>query len=298
MSIAPVVLFVYNRLEHTKNTIDSLIKNNLSDRTELFIFSDYYKTEFEKQKVFEVRNYIHSIKGFKNINIIERDNNLGLAKSIISGVSQVINIYKKIIVLEDDLITAPNFIEYMNYALNKYEENKSVYSVTGYSFLNNLKESTIPSTYFAKLTCSWSWGTWYDRWEKFDVDANGWKKIMTDKKLKNLFNYDSTYDYSTMIKKQMDGKIDSWAIRWYFTVFQNEGLTLYPRQSLVNNTGFDGSGTHCGIEDQKFILTDFNNIEYTDEIIEKPELRELIKLELKNNRVPLIKKIINKLKKW
>ena len=242
-NLAPIVLFVYNRLEHTKKTIEALKKNHLAEESELFIYSDGPKRDDDIIKVKAVRNYIHQAEGFKQINIREREKNYGLAQSVVLGVNEVISQYGKVIVLEDDLITDSNFLTYMNYGLNKYQNDSQVYSITGYSFLKKGLEND--ETYFLKIFSSWSWGTWKDRWKKYDSDCEDWVVLKRDRRLRRKFDYDYSYPYYYLFKSQMsDDTTNSWAIKWYWTIFKNEGLTLYPPISLVNNEGFDGSGEH------------------------------------------------------
>ena len=253
---APIVLFVYNRLEHTKRTIEALQKNNNASKHELFIFSDGPKRG-EEENIKQLRNYLEEIEGFKNVNIINSPRNKGLANSVIDGVTQIIEIFGKVIVLEDDLICAPSFLDYMDEALILYEGQKQVYSITGYSYLSEEEKQNVPDTYFLPIMSSWSWATWKDRWDKFDSKAKGYTKLHKDKRLRSKFNYFDSYDWASMLENQMKSrfiqfltrsrKIDSWAIRWYWTLFNNNGLSLFPRDSLVINIGMDGSGTHCGV---------------------------------------------------
>lgn len=288
---APIIVFVYNRPEHTKKTIDALKENILAQESNLFIFSDGPKTGEEK-KVKEVRNYLKEITGFKNIRIIEREENLGLAQSVILGVTDVVSQYGKVIVLEDDIICTQYFLLYMNTALKKYEENKKVYSVSGYSYLKERYKGNIPDTYFLNIISSWSWGTWADRWEWFEASAKGYQRLRWDFFLRRKFNYDNTCNYYTMIirqmmqKKQKNGKkIDSWAIRWYWTCFKNNGVNLYPRDSFVENIGFDGSGVHCGKKTTNISLNSKDlfktSFEFSELIEEKRWIRSRVKKSLK-----------------
>lgn len=278
-NLAPIVLFVYNRPWHTQQTVEALQKNELAQESELFIYCDAAKNDAVKQSVQDVRSYIQSIDGFKKITIIEREKNWGLANSIIDGVTKIVNQYGKIIVLEDDLVASPYFLRFMNEALTKYKNELSVFSITGYSHSNDIEK--IDSTYFLRLTSSWSWGTWKDKWKHFSHDPDILKLC---NKSKHRFNYDSSYDYSSMSDLQLKGEIDSWAIYWYASVFLKDGLTLYPKKSLIQNIGFDGSGTHCGINDRNEIASDVYH-ELTEDVFEKASIRQIIARILKQQTV-------------
>lgn len=294
--LSPVVLFVYNRIEHTKRTIEALLRNDLASESELYIYSDGPK-EGEQGKVEGVREYIRTIKGFKNVYIQEHEKNWGLAGSIIAGVTEVLQIHEKIIVLEDDLVCAEGFLRFMNEALDKYESEKKVFSITGYSFFSSADAKKIPDTYFLALTSSWSWATWKDRWQYFDSKATGYMQMRWNRRLRKAFNYDDTYNYYSMIRNQMKRsswltrvtgktKTDSWAIRWYWSVFRLGGVTLYPRESFVINEGFDGSGTHCSnVTGDKFgrasLGTVDSDMKYEDVIEEQKWIREKVKEVLK-----------------
>ena len=278
MELAPIVLFVFNRPFHTRLTVEALKVNLLSEKSELIIFSDGPRFEADNEKVNAVREYIRNIDGFKNITVVERESNFGLARSIADGVTDAVNRFGKIIVIEDDLVTHFQFLEYMNNALNKYESYKKVFSITGYSHMRKADRiSRLNDTYFLRLTNSWSWATWKDRWDLFDTDLTGWEKMVSDKKLRKSFNYENTYDYFSMVKNQINGEIDSWAIKWYWTVFKNRGLTLYPRYSLVKNIGGDGSGTHDNALDDVNFRGDMKyEFSYTDDILEQKHFSDEI----------------------
>lgn len=239
---APIVLFVYNRLTHTHRTVDALLKNGLAKESDLIIYSDAPKKPEAADAVHEVREYIRTITGFHSVSIVERDRNYGLANSIIDGVTSVVNKYGRIIVLEDDLVVTPHFLGFMNRALDRYENESKVIQVSGYMF--PVKIDIDEDALFLPLCTSWGWATWQRAWQLFDPDAKGYAKLKAAPALRNRFNLDGAYDYYSMLKAQLEGRVDSWAIRWYLATFLFEGLTLYPRQSLVTNAGFDGSGTH------------------------------------------------------
>ena len=241
--LAPIVLFVYNRPWHTAQTLDALKKNDLAPESELFIFSDGPKNGQAQEKVFEVRKYLKTVTGFKNITIIEKETNVGLANSVISGVTEIVNQYGKIIVLEDDLLTSPYFLTYMNTALDLYEHEEKVMQISGYMFPVNL--NTNYDAVFLPFTSSWGWATWKRAWDFFDAEASGYQILKTDKKLRNKFDLNNSYPYFHMLLKQMSHEIDSWAIRWYWSFFKVNALCLYPKETFVLNIGMDGSGTHC-----------------------------------------------------
>lgn len=247
-TFAPIVLFVYNRPEHTRRTVEALLKNAGAAESELYVFCDAAKNDNVREKVAAVRNYVKTITGFQAVHITEREENLGLADSVISGVTQVVNQYGKVIVMEDDLVTSPYFLEYMNTALEKYEDEKKVFSVTGYSHFPEGNDR-LPDSYFLKVFSSWSWATWKDRWALFDEKASGWEKTKTDRKFRNKVDYGGCFDNSLMLKQQMeDHIIHSWAIRAYWTMFTHDELTLFPNKRLCDNIGFDGTGVHCNTE--------------------------------------------------
>lgn len=240
---APIVVFVYNRLDHTRRTIDSLKQNFLAQDSDLIIFSDASKSENQSGQVAEVRSYINQIEGFKSITIIERKINYGLARSIIDGVTKIVNKYGRVIVLEDDMVTSPHFLTYMNEALNKYADDDRVISIHGYVYPTKEK---LPEAFFLKGADCWGWATWKRGWDLFNPDGRSLLNELKSKKLIKEFDFDGTYSFSKMLKDQITGKNDSWAVRWYASAFLANKLTLYPGKSLVHNIGNDDSGSHCG----------------------------------------------------
>ncbi len=242
-ALAPIVLFVYNRLYHTKKTVESLLLNVQANDSELYIFSDGYKSSLDYEKVNEVRKFINSISGFKKINIIERDKNIGLANSVITGVGSVMEKYDKIIVMEDDLLSTRNFLEYMNNALEYYRESQRVFSVSGYTFPIEIPDSYKYDVYFSPRASSWGWGTWKDKWNKAEWSVPDFKEFIANKESVNKFNLGGN-DLSNMLTRRINGKIDSWAIHWCYTHFKQNAYCLYPIKSKIQNIGADKSGTH------------------------------------------------------
>jgi hypothetical protein len=238
MALAPIVLFTYNRPWHLMQTVSALLKNSLASESEIFIFSDGPKNENDVPKVAEVRKYIKTIKGFKKIEIIERDKNWGLANNIIDGITKVVNQYGKVIVLEDDLVTSPYFLKFMNDGLNIYEEEEKVISVHGYVY----PIKGLPEIFFLRGADCWGWATWKRGWDLFEKDGKKLLDELEKRKLTKLFDFNGAYPYTKMLKDQVEGKVDSWAIRWYASAFIHEKLTLYPGISLVKHIG--DLGTH------------------------------------------------------
>ena len=249
--LAPVVLFVYNREEHTRQTLEALKRNKLAGQSRLFIFSDGAKTEKDELKVKKVRELLRAYRAgedFETIEIMEAEKNQGLASSVIAGVSKIITKYGKVIVLEDDIVTAPNFLVYMNQALDYYEKDPGIWSVSGYTLpLRNLKNYR-EDAFLAYRASSWGWGTWKDRWEPIDWTLPDYSEFKRDKARIRRFCRGGKDLYS-MLERQQKGELDSWAVRWCYWQSKCDMLTVYPRTSLVQNTGCDGSGTHEGNAD-------------------------------------------------
>ena len=243
MTCAPVTLFVYNRPDHTRRTIEALKTNILANESNLIIFSDAPKADAQSENVLEVRKYIRKIEGFKSLTIIERETNFGLARSIIDGVTTIVNKFGRIIVLEDDMVTSPYFLTYMNEALEKYADDESVVSIHGYVY--PVKQS-LPEAFFLPGADCWGWATWSRGWTCFNSDGQFLLDELKRRKLIRAFDFNGAYPFSKMLEGQIKGKNDSWAVRWYASAFLEDKLTLYPGRSLVHNIGNDNSGTHCG----------------------------------------------------
>lgn len=241
MQLAPILLFVYNRHSHTRQTIEALLSNPLAKDSEIFIYSDAPKDQKAQEKVQEVREYIHSITGFKHITIIERERNFGLAENIIDGVTTIINHYDKIIVLEDDLLVSSHFLEYMNDNLELYKDDKEVACITAFNFPLPYPTDFQANTFFIKGADCWTWATWKRAWDKFEKDGKKLLSQIQDKNLQKEFDINGSYPYTQMLQNQIEGKNNSWAIRWYASAFLENMLCLYPKDSLVENIGYDGT---------------------------------------------------------
>lgn len=240
---APILLFVYNRPEHVRRNIQALLKNELAAESELFIYSDAAKDETSQAAVKEVRAFIRSIQGFKKITITERAENWGLARSIIDGVTTQINRYGRVIVLEDDLVVAPHFLQFMNDALETYRDEERVGHIQACDFTH---DPSLPDTFLIKWTGSWGWATWDRAWKHFNADGKALLTELESRKLTYTFDFNGKYGYTRMLRRQIEGKNNSWAIRWNASLFLKDILSLNVGKSLVQNEGFDGSGTNCG----------------------------------------------------
>ncbi|WP_144505658.1 glycosyltransferase [Bacillus mycoides] len=248
-NLAPIVLFVYNRPEHTMQTLASLQKNILASNSELFVFSDAPRNENDTNSVHQVRNIIENIEGFKKVTIIKAKYNKGLANSVISGIADIVNEYGKVIVLEDDLIASSNFLRYMNEALNVYSENPSIWSISGYTPDIKFPKGYIDDIYLSPRGCSWGWATWKNRWDLVDWNVPDYDFFKQNTKRRKDFNMGGN-DLSYMLDDQMTGRINSWAIRWVYSQHIHSKYTIYPVNSLVSNIGLDFSGTHSTNSDK------------------------------------------------
>ncbi len=258
---APIILFVYNRPWHTQQTVEALQKNELATESELFIFADGPKanaTEEQKEKIRQVSEYISKIDGFKSITIYEAKQNIGCADSIIQGISSVFERYNKVIVVEDDIVTSKFFLRFMNEALDFFENDERVFSVSGYTFPN--KTMKIPANYKKDIYLSyrhssWGWGTWKDRWNSVDWEIRDFKEFSENIELQKAFNRGGS-DMSGMLNAQMEGRIDAWDIRFDYSLFKQNKFNIYPIKSLVTNIGLDSSGTHTGVDEKLITILD------------------------------------------
>jgi hypothetical protein len=241
---APIALFAYNRVVHLRRTIEALRQNAESSVSLLCVFSDAPKTERERDAVNAVRQYVRDIDGFAAVHIVEQNENYGLARSIITGVTHVCNEYGRVIVLEDDMVISRYFLRFMNDALERYESDERVISIHGYVYPI---ERSLPESWFLKAAHCWGWATWRRGWECFEPDGQRLLDELKRRGLSKQFDFDGSYPYTQMLQDQINGRNNSWAIRWYASAFLQDKLTLYPGRNLVYNTGMDGTGTHCSV---------------------------------------------------
>lgn len=279
--LAPIILFVYNRPLHTQYTVEALKKNYLANESDLFIYSDAPKKEKSIENVAEVRKYIRTIEGFKRVTIIERDKNWGLANSIIDGVTKTVEKYGRIIVLEDDLVTSPYFLLFMNRGLEFYQNNYKIMSISGYALpptYMKFPKNFTDDVYLNYRNSSWGWATWANRWNLVDWDIEDFHQFMSNPEQQKLFNRGGE-DLTNMLKSQMEGKIDSWSIRFSYAHFNQRMYSICPRYSYVNNIGNDGTGTHCG--KTNIFENDLSKAKQTCNFIKDIQIKEDVMVEFR-----------------
>lgn len=303
MSTAPIILFVYNRPDHTLGTLKALENNNLASESELFIYADAAKNEQSKAAVEQVREIISRNWKFKTVTLILRESNCGLAANVIDGVTKIVKQYGQVIVLEDDLVTSPFALQYFNDALELYRHQDQVMQISGYGY--PVKDiETLPETFFFRVANSWGWATWDRAWNHFNSDINNLTDDFTADQI-HQFSIEGKENFWKQVKEFKAGKINSWAIRWYASVFKNNGLVLYPRNSLTQNIGNDGSGTHTAAETTyQVVLANKKITQFPQEIQEHAQAYQSIKYFYAHRKGSLLqrgirfaKKKLNELKK-
>jgi hypothetical protein len=291
--LAPIVLFVYNRPDHTNETLQALQKNTLSQDSELFIYADAAKNETAQRQVDEVREVIYGISGFKKVTVIQQEKNIGLANSIIGGVSEIVKKYGKIIVIEDDLVTSPYFLKFMNSALDFYAEKKGVWHISGWNY--PIETAGLADTFLWRTMNCWGWATWNDRWGKFEKNTDRLIDSFNSEQIKS-FNLDGYENFWGQVLANKEGRINTWAIYWYASIFNNNGLCLNPSETFVSNIGLDGSGVHCGVNASYVAnLNGKNNIKFETILEENGLVLERIQLFYKKMKKSLFVRIVNKI---
>ena len=292
---APIALFVYNRPEHTRQTIEALRENSLARQSDLVIFSDAPKNPKASAAVAEVREHIRTVDGFKSVTIVEREENWGLARSIISGVTLLCEKYGRAIVLEDDLVSSPFFLTFMNEALDLYAGNSEVMHISGSTYPVEIDERS--TSYFLKIPLCWGWATWDRAWSKFSKDIAVMERFTPA--MISRFNFDGTNPtYWGQLQANRDGRINTWFIFWYAHLFLTNGLALFPKQSLLQNIGMDGTGVPCDVNDAFFIEMTTNRIELKPLALEESASAfERHKRYFKKLQPTILARAINKLKR-
>lgn len=295
-SLAPVVLFVYARADHTQLTLNALAANPEAKETDLIIYADAARHDKDAAAVQAVRAVISNVRGFKSVTLHLREKNVGLARNIIEGVSNVTQQYGRVIVLEDDIVTSPAFLGFMNAALDKYQTKPNVWHISGWNY--PIETDGLDDAFFWRLMNCWGWATWVDKWQHFNKDPQRLIDSWSDKQ-KHYFDLDGSGVFWSQVTNNQIGKINTWAIFWYATIYENRGLCLNPSKSYVDNIGLDGSGVHCG--NSKTLTTVQNKLCITSqltwplEIAESAKAVEAIKLYYKKQQKSFIVRATNKL---
>lgn len=294
MSHAPILLFVYRRPDHTRLVLEALRRNPEAASSELFIYSDGPKNREVGPLVDAVRELCRNTKGFARITLIERSANWGLGKSVIAGVTEVCAAKGRVIVLEDDIIVSPHFLAYMNEALDRYAAEERVMQISAHLF--PVPWAAPHDAAFLPMTDCLGWGTWQRAWAAFDPEIGGYPQLAADRSLQRTFDLDGSYPYFRMLQQQREGKVDSWAIRWWLSVFHEGGATLFPAKSLVHNIGFDGTGTNgvpAGTNtsiDESFIVKDYPA--YSLDLIQFKQIKNYLARSFQR------RSLLHRLKEW
>lgn len=285
-NLAPICLFAFNRPEHTRQTLAALAESPLAAHSDLIVYLDGPRTEAEGALVDAVAQVVEAQEGFASVSLNRREANAGLARSIQDGVSAVMQSRGKAIVVEDDIVTSPAFLSYMNLALDRYEADRRVWHIAGYNEdLAPLQDR--PGPMFWRFMSCWGWASWADRWQHFERDP---EKLVSEFSAEDIhrLNLDGAEDFWSQVLGNLRGEIRTWAIFWYVTIFRNGGLCLSPCQSYAQNIGFDGSGTHCGTSEpsaERVLNLDFNPL-LPDDVAEDRAALEALRRYFIDRRPP------------
>lgn len=290
MTPAPIVVFSYNRPDHLRATIEALSTNALAAESELIVYSDGPRKEADVAPIESIRSYLTTLQGFRSVRTVAAPKNKGLARSVIDGVTEVLELYGRIIVMEDDLLCTPDFLSYMNSALHTFGENSLVFSVSGYSFGTNTVANYTEDTALVFRASSLGWGTWKDRWEKVDWEVSDFQEFLGNYDRRNQLK-NAGEDILPMIIKQQRGLINSWAVRWTYHHVKYGGYCLIPVRSKIRTIGDDGSGSNPAAATlRQDIAYGPGPIRLNPDITPNPAITAFIQ---QNNRPSIYRKIIN-----
>ena len=245
VSYAPIAVLAYNRPRHFARAVQALGRDPLARNSDLWVFCDGARASADAQAVGEVRDLAQHIDGFRSVSVVQRKENLGLASSVVSAVTQLCAQHGRAIVLEDDLLVSGHFLSYMNAALDRYADEPRVMSISAYMYPVSAP-NRLPDAFFCRFPSSWGWATWQRAWGHFEPDGAGLLARLDASGSGGAFDLEGSYPYRDHMAKQASGELDVWAVRWYASMFLRNGLCLFPSRSLVQNGGMDGSGMHCG----------------------------------------------------
>jgi hypothetical protein len=246
----PVAIFAYKRPLHLKRVVDSVRCNPEAVETDLFIFCDGAAHPDDESAVLQVRELAKAVNGFRSVTVVERETNYGLSRSITEGVGRICSEYGRTAVIEDDVLVSSCFLSWINVALDKYENEERVMSVGCYVYPTRVE---LPETFFLSLPDCWGWAVWQRSWLRYRSDGAVLLKELHARNLTYFFDFEGAYPYTNMLSNQVRGENDSWAIKWSASVLLAGGLTIYPKRSMTQNIGFDGSGTNCDASRAYFV---------------------------------------------
>ena len=290
--LAPIAIFAYKRPEHVRRLIGSLKANKLFALSAIYAFCDGPRGPKDAAAVSETRAVLR-VALPDRAQIVESETNRGLARSIIHGVSLCCAAHGRVIVLEDDLVLSPHFLDFVNAALDRYADEPRVYHVSGYRYPVPLAEAP----QFFRLPCSWGWATWDRAWAHFDPDVNALEVRLRKEGLVWEFDVGGSFPFFRMLQRQARGKVDSWAIRWYASVFLRQGLAIYPNISQVLNGGFDGTGEHCGHASAYDVALGRPSLNWPAEVMEDQDHLQWIRSFFQSETPTLSQRIHNKLRR-
>lgn len=295
--LAPIVLFAFNRPKHTAETLMALKRSHLAAQSDLFVFLDGPRNDEDKQNISDVRSVVENTDNFKSVKIIQRHENIGLANSILQGVTDIIQQRGRVIVLEDDIVVSPGFLMLMNEALDRYISDKNVWHISGYN--EDIDDQEEERTFFWRVMRCWGWATWGDRWSHYTKDTKCLISRFTQPDI-HRFNLDNHEDFWSQVLLNDTGKLNTWAIFWYATIFINNGLCLNPTVSHVKNIGFDGSGTHCSHDSGKHSIKRLNTSTqflFPSHSVEDTEIVDKIKQHYNKHRITFADKVVRRVSK-
>lgn len=239
---APIALFAYNRPEHLARTLSALARNEGADRSALIAYCDAPANDEDSRKVEAVRTMLAAARGFASVEIVRRDQHLGLSRSLIRGIAEMVATFGRTVVMEDDLVTSPAFLSFLNAGLDLYADDEEVASIQGYWFGT---QAMLPEKFFLRGAECWGWATWKRGWDVFEASSQHLLDALVRRGLLDTFNLDGCTSYSGRLADHVAGLNDTWSMRWHASAYLADMLSLYPAHSLVHNIGCDGSGVHC-----------------------------------------------------
>lgn len=302
--LAPIVIFAFDRPEHLRITLEHLSRNKLADSSTLYILCDGPKpdsSDERKKRIQQVKEVADSRDWAGKVIVESSPVNRGLAKSILAGVTKIVNEYGKVIVLEDDLRIGEGFLTFMNSALNQYVDEDQVKQVSGFCFPFEVDDPT--GSFFIPVTNTIGWGTWHRAWQEVDFEAKGYEVLKTDAAMMRRFNLDDSYKYSKILIGQLEqGKNDSWGILLWWSVFKNDGIVLYPGYSQIQHNDFGNQGVHKSNFDHYDMpdwSAEFRDFSFRDDVsVSAPEfsrMKRYIRTHTRTTLAGLIKKILARL---